>query len=106
MTPGGGGPSNCMGGAMILAGDVDKYKKPGSKEFAADLLKQHEDMAKLIYTNGYTLNKKTVRERIKTYVPIASEKLKNSDNTDVFNYEELSTQMDLIKGVLRSIMDY
>ena len=106
MMPNSESPTNCLAGAMTIARDIEKYKKPGSKDFLEDYFKQYEDIAKYIYAPGYTLNKKTVRDRINAYIPVASEKLKTSDNTDVFNYEELSTQMDLIMTVLRSITDY
>lgn len=63
-------------------------------------------IGKLLLSENYTLNKKTVVDRVNAYRPLAEAEMKKSDNADVFNYDELSTQMDLIMDVLRSMTEY
>lgn len=57
-------------------------------------------------TASYNLNKTLILERIEAYKKAATQETKSAQNDDVFNYEELRSQMDMILNVLRSMTDY
>ncbi len=92
---------------MTWARDIESFANPNNtKTFYKDAPDYLMGVSNLIYSEGYTLNRKTLKERIEAYKIIAAQEIKQSNNDDIFNYDEISTQMDMIMNVLRSMTEY
>ncbi len=102
----GGTPSKGVGSMVEDLKGLDPAKRVAMVDGKARVPHMYDKVADLVYDSNYHLNQKIVLDRIEAYRKVEDAKPKTALTEDFFNYEELSTQTDMILDVLRTMTEY